>query len=654
MKSTNVKTLALGGLALAVIAFLALNIFAGGTLRDAQADLTQSGLYSLSPGTREVIGSLKEPITLRLFVSRTLVDTSPGLGNYVNRVRELLGRYVALSDGKIRLEIIDPQPFSPEEDRAVGFKLQGIPVTEAGELGYFGLAATNTTDDLDVIGFFNPQRERFLEYDLTRLVYNLANPKKKVIGLVSGIPIDADPVNKYQPWRVVEMMKQFFEVRSLGLDPEIKDDVDVLLVVHPFGLSDKTLYAIDQYVMKGGKAMIVVDPYAEEGSRSNAAMRLPPDMGSDIAKLFKGWGIEYTRDKIVGDRRYAQRVSAGVDPSGRPIITNYLAWLTLPRQQLNANDVITGDLRVINVASAGFFDKAEGSPVTLEPLIVSSPETMPVDSTKVRRNPDPSAILKDFKSENKSLVIAARAGGKLKSAFPDGPPKEKDKDDAAKKEGDAAKPAEGAPATPPAAAGAAPPAHLAEAKNGVNLILVGDTDILADTFWLQVQELFGQQLVVPTANNADFIINALDNLAGSGAMVGLRGRGLSARPFTVVQDIERSAEAQYRDKEQALAKQLADVQSKLKDLQTKEQAGGSAVLTSEQREAIDTFRADMVKIRRDLREVQHDLRKDIQKVETWVKVVNIGAMPLIVALAAIALFFVRRGRARRRYAGALT
>jgi ABC-type uncharacterized transport system involved in gliding motility auxiliary subunit len=444
-------------------------------------------------------------------------------------------------------------------------------------------------------------------------------------------------------------MKQFFEVKSLGLDPEIKDDIDVLMVVHPFGLSDKTLYAIDQYVMKGGKAMIIVDPYAEEGSRSNAAMRLPPDMGSDVSKLFKGWGIEYTRDKIVGDRRYAQRVSAGVDPSGRPIITNYLAWLTFPRQQINANDVITGDLRVINVASAGFFDKAKDSPAALEPLITSSPDAMAVDASKVRRNPDPSAILKEFKSENRSFVVAARVGGKLKSAFPDGPPKEEKKDGA-----DAPKPAGGdaAPATDKPDPKAA--THLAEAKDRVNMILVGDTDILADTFWLQVQELFGQQLVVPTANNADFIVNALDNLAGSSAMVGLRGRGLSARPFTVVQEIERNAEAQYRDKEQALVKQLADVQSKLKDLQTKEQAAGGAVLTSEQREAIDNFRTDMVKIRRDLREVQHELRKDIRQLETSAKVINIAAMPVLVAVVAVVLFFVRRSRARRRYAGALS
>jgi ABC-type uncharacterized transport system involved in gliding motility auxiliary subunit len=650
MKGMDAKSVSIGSIALTIVAFIALNIFSSGTLRNIQVDLTQGGLYSLSPGTREVISSLKEPITLRLFISRTLIDTSPGLNNYVNRVRELVGRYVALSGGKIRLELIEPQPFSPEEDRAVGFKLQGIPVTEAGELGYFGLAGTNTTDDQDVIGFFNPQRERFLEYDLTRLVYNLANPKKKVIGLVSGIPIDADPANRYQPWRVIETMKQFFEVKNLGLDPEIKDDVDVLMVVHPFGLSDKTLYAIDQYVMKGGKAMIVVDPYAEEGSRSNQAMRLPPDMGSDVSKLFKGWGIEYTRDKIVGDRRYAQRVSAGVDQAGRPIITSYLAWLTFPRAQINGNDVITGDLRVINVASAGFFDKAKDSPVTLEPLITSSSDAMAVDASKVRRNPDPSAILKEFKSENRSFVVAARASGKLKSAFPDGPPK--DPKDEAKKEDDA-KPREGAAATPatpdPKAAG-----HLAEAKDNVNMILVGDTDILADTFWLQVQELFGQQLVVPTANNADFIVNALDNLAGSTAMVGLRGRGLSSRPFTVVQDIERNAEAQYRDKEQALAKQLADVQSKLKDLQTKEQAGGGAVLSTEQREAIDNFRTDMVKIRRELREVQRDLRKDISGLETVTKVLNIVAMPILVALAAIVLYFVRRNRARQRYAGALS
>ena len=639
MPSWDRKTLSIGALVLAIILFLSLNILSSGSLRKVQLDLTANSLYSLSDGTREVLASVKEPITLRLFVSRELLDASPGLGSYSNRVRELVEQYVTLSGGTITLEVIDPEPFSPEEDRAVGFRLQGVPLTEGGDIGYFGLAGTNTTDDQDVIGFLSPQREQFLEYDLTRLINNLANPEKKIIGLVSGLPIDADPLKQYKPWRIVELMKQFFEVRSLGLEPEIKDDIDVLMIVHPFGLSDKSLYAIDQYVMRGGKTMVFVDPYAEEGSRSNQAMRLPPDQGSDLDELFKAWGIEYSRDKVLGDLRSAQRVSAGVDPSGRPIITNYLAWLTFPQERLSRTDVILSELQLINVASAGFIKKAKDSTVTLEPLITSTTDSMAVDAAKVRFQPDPSAILKTFKSGNESLILAARITGTLKSAFPKGPPKDKKDKEAAKKEDTDAKGKK-----------EAKPVHLAVSKAPVNMIIVADSDILADAFWLQTQDLFGQKLVVPTANNADFVINALDNLSGSSALISLRSRGLSVRPFERVEELRQSAESQYRDKEQGLAKKLTDVQAKLKDLQTKEKAGSGVVLSSEQQETIDKFRSEMVTIRRDLREVQHALRKDIDNLDSWIKIINIGAMPVIIALLAGVLALVRRGRAKHRHA----
>ena len=633
------RNLAVVALLLAVVFFVALNVFSSATIRNAQLDLTQSRLFTLSDGTRSVLSSVKEPITLRYFISRTLIDGSPGLATYSARVLELIERYVTLSNGNIRLEIINPEPFSPEEDRAVGFQLQGIPVSESGELGYFGLAGTNTTDDQDVIGFFSPQREPFLEYDLTRLINNLANPKKKVIGLLGALPIDADPASQYKPWRIVQQLKQFFEVRSMGLTPEIKDDIDLLLIVHPIGLDDKALYAIDQFILRGGKAMVFVDPFAEEGSRSNAAMRLPPDSGSNLEKLFKAWGVEYEQGKVLGDRGSAQRVQAGVDPQGRPIITEYVAWITMGRERLKTDDVIASQLQVLNFASAGAFSKAKDAKITFEPLVTSTTDAMLVDASKVRFQPNPATILNDFKSENKSFVLAARLSGKLTSAFPDGPPKDKDKKEEDKKKDETADASkkEDKPA----------PEHLKESKAPVNLLLVADTDVLADRSWLQIQDLFGQQLVVPTANNADFVVNAADNLAGSSSLIGLRGRGLSSRPFTQVEEIRRDAETRFRSRERELVKKLEDIEKKLKDLQTKEKAGGELVLSPEQKKAINNFRAEMVKTRKDLRDVQLKLRQDIDRLDTWVKIANIGAMPLLVALFAILLALVRGRRAAR-------
>ena len=628
------RTLGFAGLVLAVILFLAVNIFANGAFKSLQADLTENGLYSVSGGTEKVLAELKEPVTLRYFLSRRLIDLSPGLGTYSQRVLELLQSYVDAAGGKIRLEIVDPKPFSDEEDRAVGFGLQGVPLSDAGELGYFGLAGTNTTDDQDVIGFFQPQREPFLEYDLTRLVHNLANPKKKIIGLVSGIPIDADPANQYKPWRVVEQMKQFFEVKSLGLDPEITGDIDVLMIVHPFGLSDKSLYAIDQFVMAGGKTMVFVDPYAEEGSRSNAAMRLPPDRGSNLETLFKAWGVEYTQDQVLADLGIAQRVQAGADAQGRPVITNYVSWLSFPADRLKSDDVITGQLQAINVATAGFIAKAKDADVVFDPLIVSTEASAPMDAQKFRFQPNPAEILKSFEPKGKSLTLAARLSGKLKSAFPDGPPPDKDKKEEAGKD-------------------AAGKAHLKESKEVVNLIVVADSDILADTFWLQIQDFFGQRLVVPTANNADFVINALDNLSGSSELIGLRSRGFSDRPFDRVTEIQRAAELQYRDRERTLFKQLQEVEGKLKDLTTKEQKGAAVILTAEQKQAIEDFRRQIIKVRSQLRDVRRALREDIDTLDAWMKILNIAAMPGLIVLFAVGLLIGRNRRTRRRYAGSV-
>ena len=632
------RKLGVAGLVLAVILFLAVNIFANGAFRNLQADLTQNSLYSISEGTKKVLADLKEPVTLRFFVSRSLIDLSPGLGTYSQRVLELLQRYVDAAGGKIRLQIIDPKPFSNEEDRAVGFGLQGVPLNDAGEHGYFGLAGTNTTDDQDVIGFLQPQREPFLEYDLTRLVHNLANPKKKVIGLVSGIPIDGDPANQYKPWTVVEQIKQFFEVKSLGLEPEITDDIDVLMIVHPFGLSDKTLYAIDQFVMAGGKTMVFVDPFAEEGSRSNAAMRLPPDHGSNLEKLFKAWGVEYTRDKVLADLGLAQRVQAAVDAQGKPVITNYVAWLSFPADRLKPDDVITGQLRAVNVATAGFVAKAKDADIGFEPLIVSTEASAPMEAQKFRFQPNPAQILKSFKPEGGPLTLAARVSGKLKSAFPDGPPEEKDeekKDAAAEEKETAEKP------------------HLKESNEIVNLIVVADSDILADSFWLQIQDFFGQRLVVPTANNADFVINALDNLSGSSELIGLRSRGFSDRPFDRVIEIQRAAELQFRDRERALLEELKEVEGKLKDLTTKKDEGATVILSAKQKQAVEDFRRQIIKVRGQLREVRRALREDIDALDGSVKILNIAAMPVLIALFAIGLLIVRNRRVRRRYAGSV-
>ena len=631
------RKLAVVALALAVVLFLAINIFSEAAIKGVQVDLTENKLFTLSNGTKETLSAVKEPITLRFFSTRKLVETTPGLTAYGDRVQELLERYVGLSNGAIQLELIDPEPFSPEEDRAVGFGLSGVPITEAGDLGYFGIAATNTTDDKDVIPFLTPQREQFLEYDLTRMINNLANPKKKVIALVAGIPIDSDPLKKYKSWALIDQLKQFFEVRPQGLTPKITDDVDLVMVVHPFGLSDESKYAIDQYVLRGGKAMVFVDPHAEEGARSNQALRLPPGLGSDLPELFKAWGIKFDKDRVLGDLKAGQRVQAGVDSFGRPIITRYVAWTSYGPENINSTDVTSSQLRLVNFGTPGFFEVAEGATVKVEPLITSTKSSGPFPADMVRRNPKPADILQQFKSQDKTYILAARLSGTVKSAFPNGPPKGYPKKDAKKDD----KKDETAVALKP---------HLSKSEKPANIIIVADTDFVADLFWVRTQDLFGQTVTVPTANNADFVVNAADNLSGSSSLIGLRSRGLSARPFELVEDIQNEAEDKYRTKERGLVEELSEVEKKMQDLQTSERAKSGAVMSPEQQEAIGKFRARVLEIRRELRSVQLNLRRDIDELDGQLKLVNIVAVPAAVAIFAVLVALVRRNRKRARVA----
>ena len=631
------RKLAVVALALAVVLFLAINIFSEAAIKGVQVDLTENKLFTLSNGTKETLSAVKEPITLRFFSTRKLVETTPGLTAYGDRVQELLERYVGLSNGAIQLELIDPEPFSPEEDRAVGFGLSGVPITEAGDLGYFGIAATNTTDDKDVIPFLTPQREQFLEYDLTRMINNLANPKKKVIALVAGIPIDSDPLKKYKSWALIDQLKQFFEVRPQGLTPKITDDVDLVMVVHPFGLSDESKYAIDQYVLRGGKAMVFVDPHAEEGARSNQALRLPPGLGSDLPELFKAWGIKFDKDRVLGDLKAGQRVQAGVDSFGRPIITRYVAWTSYGPENINSTDVTSSQLRLVNFGTPGFFEVAEGATVKVEPLITSTKSSGPFPADMVRRNPKPADILQQFKSQDKTYILAARLSGTVKSAFPNGPPKGYPKKDTKKDD----KKDETAVALKP---------HLSKSEKPANIIIVADTDFVADLFWVRTQDLFGQTVTVPTANNADFVVNAADNLSGSSSLIGLRSRGLSARPFELVEDIQNEAEDKYRTKERGLVEELSEVEKKMQDLQTSERAKSGAVMSPEQQEAIGKFRARVLEIRRELRSVQLNLRRDIDELDGQLKLVNIVAVPAAVAIFAVLVALVRRNRKRARVA----
>ena len=609
-------------------------------------DLTRERLYTLSQGTLRTLAKIDEPLTLRFYYSTRLSDEVPSYGVYAQRVRELLDQYVAAAHGKLRLEVYNPQPFSDAEDRAVAFGLQGVPLDAAGEQVYFGLAATNSTDDQQVIAFFQPERERFLEYDLTKLVHSLAFPKKTVVGLISSLPLEGDMMammrgRPAEPMAVMEQLNQLDTVKPLGTNIDaIPPDIDVLMLVHPQNLSEKTLYAIDQFVLRGGKALVFVDPLSELQA-SHPSQLNPPGSpsASNLERLFKSWGFEVPSKVVAGDRRDAQRVGVPSPRGTRPV--DYVAWLNLKADNLNREDMITADLSHINMASSGIVEPLADGKTTVEPLITTSLDSTKIPAEKLTGLPDVAGLLAEFKPDNKRYILAAHVTGTAESAFPDGPPKLSEPAKPEAKEGEADQPPK-----PPEGE------FLKQSLRPINMIVVADSDMLDDKFWLQKQEFFGQRVLVPTANNGDFVANAIEVLAGGDDLVGLRTRGTSARPFDVVDRIQAKAQARYSAEEHELQAKLKDTQTKLEGLTGKDQGNAATTLTAEQTKAIEEFRADIVQTRRHLRDVQAALRSDIQRLKAGLEFLNIALIPIIVAAVAIVLGALRLRRRSRRAAEA--
>ena len=632
--TSAIAVLAVAGIVIGV------NLFADARLANVQVDLTQNRVYTLSPGTTRILSGLQQPITLRLFYSRELGSSVPAYGSFADRVREMLQHYAAVSNGKIKLEVYDPEPFSSTEDRAMAYGLQGVPLDQGGEQVYFGLVGSNRLDDERTIAFFQPERERFLEYDLTKLVYDLSNPARPVIGVMSSLPLDGDPRMMMmqrgqgggQPYAAATLLRQTNDVKTVPTDAQVIDpDIGVLLVAEAQNLSDATLYAIDQFVMRGGRLMAMVDPWSEALAAAPSPTGMPPEnAGSNLKKLFDPWGIVFDPSQVVGDLTGAWRVRAPSDE--RPASVGYVAWFNI-RDGINHDDPATADLQQVTVASAGALAKTPGAAIAFTPLLSSSDRSgvIPVDAVKL---PDPAKILADFKPEGGPRVIAARVRGMLKSAFA-GPPELA----ADQKRPDGF------------------PAHKAQTDGPANMVVVADSDILADRFWVRVANFFGQQTATPFSDNGPFVANLIGTLAGGDALIGLRSRGSTVRPFDLVNRMQSDAEAKFRRTEQALQTHLDDVQKQLASLRGGSQAGGSgdtasqAVITPEQRAAIDAARRDIGETRQKLRAVQYDLNRDIARLETNLRLFTIALIPVLLTIAAIGLGITRSRRRSRAARG---
>jgi ABC-type uncharacterized transport system involved in gliding motility auxiliary subunit len=624
--------LAWGGLALAAVTLLSINLIASETLGGWKADLTQDKLYSISPGSVTVLSAIDEPIKARLYFSKKLGELAPSYARYFDRIRTMLEEFQRISGGKFQLEVLDPEPFSDAEDKAVANGLQGRQLNAEGEMGYFGLAASNSTDDQQVIGFFSPDRENFVEYDITKLIHTLASPKKHIVGLMTSLPLDGgeNPMTK-QPtpaWMIMSQIREFFDIQKVEQNvTEIPAGIDVLLVAQPTTLTPQAAYAIDQYALKGGKLLVFIDPLAE--SAQFELMQKTGEGRTEFAKVLKTWGVGFEPTKVAADIRHARRVQYGREQGQ---VTEFVAWLGLDQSNIDQRDVLSSGIKDLNLASAGILTPVDGATTKVTPIITTSPEAMEISSQKVGMGADPVGLLRNYVSGGKPLVLAARIAGDAKTTFPNGAPKpDEKKDNAQKATGtDTATPAE----TAPAADQKPGPGHVADGR--INAIVVADTDLLADRFWVSSREMMGQEFAIPTASNASFIIGALENLTGSDALIALRGRGIKDRTFTLVEDLRRDAERQFREKEEALTAKLKNVEQELEKLQTAgADASANVVVSDKERETIEGFKAQMLETRRELRQVKLALRQNIDSLDGWLKFANIALVPLLIVAGGI-------------------
>ncbi|WP_454063807.1 Gldg family protein [Candidatus Nitrospira salsa] len=639
------KTLLTGtGLVIAAVLFGAANMMSNAALSSARFDLTEHQLYTLSEGTKNIMRGLDEPITLRLYLSKKLATGLPGIKSYANRVEEMLEEFEQVADGGIHLQVIDPEPFSEEEDRAVAEGLQGIPLEGGTKQFYFGMVGSSSTDVQEVIPFFQPEREEFLEYDLAKLVYTLDNPKKQVVGLMSGLPMEGAPPNPMMPqqgggdpWLVLDHIRQLVEVKTIENNAvDIPEDVSVLMIVHPKNLRDDTLYAIDQYVLNGGRALVFVDPHSE-ADRGVATPNNPfggtGPKNSDLDKLFEAWGVELVKGKVVGDLPLAKKVQ--IQQQSRMQVVDYPVWIGLEQRHMSTDDIVTAQIPNLNLASAGILKKKEGRETELIPLMQSDEAAMQIEASRLAMMPDVAGLLNSYTPGGEKLIIGARLRGNVKTAFPDGKPKSQKEDSESEKDGVQSE-------------STTSKEHVAESKEPINVIVIADTDLLQDRFWVQVQNFFGQRIGIPNAGNGSFVTNAIDNLSGSNDLISVRSRSGFSRPFTLVKAIQQEAEQKFRQKEQALQNRMKTTEQKIQDMQSQKQEGNALILSPEQQEEIAKFRQELVQVRKELRGVQHELVKNIDGLEGWVKFLNIGFVPLLIGIAGV---WISGNRMRRRKSG---
>jgi ABC-type uncharacterized transport system involved in gliding motility auxiliary subunit len=609
----------LGSLVLLLILFVAVNMLSANLLRGMRIDLTQNGLYTLSDGSRNILRELQEPVNLYLFFSSEASRGLPQIRSYARRVDEMLEEFENQAAGKLIVHRVDPEPFSEDEDQAAAFGLQAVPVGAGNETLYLGIAGTNSLDDVQVMPFLQPSKEKFLEYDLAKMISSLGSPEKITIGFLSTLQMDAgfDPATQgmREAWVVYEQLGQLFDIETIdpGAD-SLPDNIDLLLMVHPKDLSDPMLYQLDQFVLGGGRLIVFLDPFAESdrGNPNDPMAMMQAGSTSNLGPLLDSWGVSFDTGRVIGDLQY------GVGTSQ----SRHIGILSVPADGLNSEDVVSADLQAVNFSSTGWLAPLEGASTRFEALVQSSENAAPLDASRLRFLTDPAELMKGFNPTGDRYALAVRLSGPARSAFD---PPDADEQSAS---------------------------HRAESnQSGITVMLFADTDLLTDRLWVQKQPFMGQNLVSAFADNGTLVVNAADNMVGNRDLIGIRTRLSSSRPFDRVSELQVEAERSYLATEERLQQELADTERKLTELQMAKGESELLVLSDEQQAEIDRFMDRKLEIRKELRQVQHDLQRDIDRLGTRLKLINIAFIPVLVMIAALLYVLQRRRRQNARQPG---
>jgi len=622
LKKTFVSTT---GLLVLLVVLILLNVIL--SYANVRWDTTEEKIYSLSHGTRNILSNLAVPVNIQFFYSRSNRNLPTGIKVYARRVREFLSEYQEASRGQVKVGVHDPKADSDEEEWAQKYGMRPMQIS-SGDKIYCGLVFL-AEDKEEKIEFLDPSREELLEYDLTRIIHRLQTHKKKVVGIISTLPVFGPSKNRAapgrpsggRPWFFITEMKKSYEVRQIDLSSDgIDPALDLLLIIHPRDLNLNLQYAIDQYVLNGGNALVFVDPFCVSDPSFGQQQFMPPP-NSSLEKLFSAWGIAMDPKKALADLDQPTRIR-----TRNNMAENSPVWISARESAFSQSDVTISRLENMLFPVAGAITKSEDSLYELEPMVQSSRNAALIDAFKVSFGS--AAIRRDFVPAGERFNIVARVSGKFNTAFPAGPPDKKEKDSTSqeKKEQD----------------------HLSIAKEKTNIIIVADADMLADRFYVQRSRVLGFAISKVFNDNLNFLSNVIEILTGSDDLIGLRSRGKFERPFTAVMELEQRAQERWLVKEKELVRRVESTNRKLRELQQQKDASQKLIISPEQEAEIAKFKEEKRRISRELKQVRKNLRADIESLGHTLKAINIFLMPICVSIAGIGFAIYRQRRVRKR------